>query len=96
MRQASAGRWARYDTKVEALLGMGAAGVVETLMRTVARNLALDGARADMLAQVHHSSQCCFSMLARTPVGRLELLALGVKAADTGGSLGCQCQHRWP
>ena len=48
-------RWARYDTKVEALLGMGAAGVVETLLRTVARNSSLRD-NAGIRAQVHHSS----------------------------------------
>ena len=29
--------WARYDARVEAMLDMGAAGVVESLLRSVAR-----------------------------------------------------------
>ena len=50
-------RWARYDDKVEALLGMGAAGVVETLMRTVARNPHLEKDEG-LWAQVRHSRLC--------------------------------------
>ena len=34
---ASADRWRRYDSRVEAALGMGAAGVVESLLRLTAR-----------------------------------------------------------
>ena len=46
--------WAGYDDRVAALLGMGGAGVVESLLRTTARMPALNRHRAVMMTKVHH------------------------------------------
>ena len=56
LRQVSASTWAGYDNRVEALLGMGAAGVVESLLRTAARMPSQPEAVLVMKAQVHRSA----------------------------------------
>ena len=49
--------WVRYQQHLEVVLDMGAAGVVETLLRTTARHPCLTEDDA-MMAQVHHSVLC--------------------------------------
>ncbi len=50
-------RWMCYVKQLGAMLDTGAAGVVEMLLRTTARNPCLNEDAA-MLAQVHHSMLC--------------------------------------
>ncbi len=45
--------WARYDDRVEAMLHMGAAGVVESLLRTTARSTGLVDFAGVLESQVH-------------------------------------------
>ena len=55
-QESAAGRWRRYDSRVEAALGMGAAGVVESLLRLTAR-MPISPEYAIMTSQVQRSPQ---------------------------------------
>ena len=55
-RQASASTWAGYDNRLGTLLGMGAAGEVQSLLRTTARMPSQQENYIVMKAQVHRTA----------------------------------------
>ena len=63
LRQVSASTWAHYDDRVEAMLGVDAAGVVESLLRTVVRMPSQPNVHAVLKAQVLQCRGLAYSHL---------------------------------